>query len=53
VSEQINALVAEHEPRVVALDMSRVPDLEYSALRALARARSGSRTAASPCGWWG
>ena len=24
VSEQINALVAEHEPRVVALDLSRV-----------------------------
>jgi anti-anti-sigma factor len=36
VSEQIEALLAEHEPRVVALDMSRVPDLEYSALQALA-----------------
>jgi anti-anti-sigma factor len=35
VSEQISALVAEHEPRVIALDMSRVPDLEYSALQAL------------------
>ena len=35
VSDQINALIAEHDPRVVALDLSRVPDLEYSALQAL------------------
>jgi high affinity sulfate transporter 1 len=35
VGEQIKALVAEHKPRVVALDMSRVIDIEYSALQAL------------------
>jgi SulP family sulfate permease len=35
VAEQIDALVAQHKPRVVALDMSRVPDIEYSALQAL------------------
>ena len=35
VAEQISALVAQHKPRVLALDMSRVPDLEYSALQAL------------------
>jgi SulP family sulfate permease len=35
VGEQISSLLAEHKPRVVALDMSRVPDLEYSALQAL------------------
>ena len=35
VAEQIQALIAEHKPRVVALDMSRVPDIEYSALQAL------------------
>jgi high affinity sulfate transporter 1 len=35
VSERIRALVAQHKPRVIALDMSRVPDLEYSALQAL------------------
>jgi len=35
VSDQINALVARHKPRVLALDMSRVPDIEYSALQAL------------------
>ena len=35
VAEQIQALVAKHKPRVVALDMSRVPDIEYSALQAL------------------
>jgi high affinity sulfate transporter 1 len=36
VAEQIGALVAQYQPRVLALDMSRVPDLEYSALQALA-----------------
>jgi high affinity sulfate transporter 1 len=35
VAEQINALVAQYTPRVLALDMSRVPDIEYSALQAL------------------
>jgi MFS superfamily sulfate permease-like transporter len=35
VLDRIRALVAEHRPRVVALDMSRVTDLEYSALQAL------------------
>jgi MFS superfamily sulfate permease-like transporter len=35
VSDQIDALVKQHQPRVVALDMSRVFDLEYSALQML------------------
>lgn len=35
VAEQIGALVAQHKPRVMALDLSRVPDIEYSALQAL------------------
>jgi high affinity sulfate transporter 1 len=35
VSDRIRALVAQHRPRVVALDLSRVPDIEYSALRTL------------------
>ena len=35
VAEQIEALVTQYKPRVVALDMSRVPDIEYSALQAL------------------
>jgi high affinity sulfate transporter 1 len=35
VAEQVNALITQHKPRVVALDMSRVPDIEYSALQAL------------------
>jgi sulfate permease, SulP family len=35
VAEQIAALVTQHKPRVLALDMSRVPDIEYSALQAL------------------
>ena len=35
VVDQIRALVAKYQPRVLALDMTRVPDLEYSALQAL------------------
>jgi MFS superfamily sulfate permease-like transporter len=35
VAQQIDALVTQHKPRVLALDMSRVPDIEYSALQAL------------------
>jgi MFS superfamily sulfate permease-like transporter len=35
VADRIRALVAEHRPRVVALDLSRVPDIEYSALATL------------------
>lgn len=35
VADQIGALVREHQPRVLALDMSRVPDIEYSALQML------------------
>jgi anti-anti-sigma factor len=35
VSDQIQALIGKYQPRVVALDMSRVPDVEYSALQAL------------------
>jgi SulP family sulfate permease len=38
VADQINALIAQHKPRVLALDMSRVPDIEYSALQALIEA---------------
>jgi len=35
VADQIGALVAQHKPRVLAVDMSRVPDIEYSALQML------------------
>src|SRR5512139_1087302 len=35
VSDRIRALAAQYQPRVLALDMSRVPDLEYSALQML------------------
>lgn len=35
VAERIGALVRQHQPRVLALDLSRVPDIEYSALQAL------------------
>jgi len=35
VGDQIRALVAEHRPKVLALDMSRVFDIEYSALQML------------------
>ncbi len=35
VAERIDALVTQYKPRVIALDMSRVPDIEYSALQML------------------
>jgi len=35
VADRIRALVAQHKPRVLAVDMSRVPDVEYSALQVL------------------
>ena len=35
VSDRIRALVAQYQPRVLALDMSRVVDIEYSALQML------------------
>jgi SulP family sulfate permease len=35
VGDQIRALVSKHRPKVVVLDMSRVPDIEYSALQML------------------
>ena len=35
VADRMRALVAQHRPRVLALDMSRVPDIEYSALQTL------------------
>jgi high affinity sulfate transporter 1 len=33
VADRIRALVTQHKPRVLAVDMSRVPDIEYSALQ--------------------
>jgi len=35
VADQVKALTLKHHPRVLALDLSRVPDIEYSALQAL------------------
>src|SRR5262245_10644300 len=35
VIDQIDALIAKYQPRVLTLDMSRTPDLEFSALQAL------------------
>lgn len=35
VAETIRALEAQHKPRVLVLDLSRVPDIEYSALQML------------------
>jgi sulfate permease, SulP family len=42
VAEQIRALVAQHKPRVLALDMSRVPDIEYSALQLMIESDKGA-----------
>lgn len=35
IAEQIRTLVAKYQPKVVTLDLSRVPDIEYSALKML------------------
>ena len=35
VADQVQALTLQHKPRVLALDLSRVPDIEYSALQML------------------
>jgi high affinity sulfate transporter 1 len=35
VADQVNALILKYRPQVLALDMSRVPDVEYSALQML------------------
>jgi MFS superfamily sulfate permease-like transporter len=35
VADQVKSLTLEYQPRVLALDMSRVPDIEYSALQSL------------------
>jgi len=35
VGDPIRALIKQYAPRVVAIDMSRVPDIEYSALQVL------------------
>jgi SulP family sulfate permease len=43
VAAQFQALIAQHRPRVVAVDMSRVPDIEYSALQALVEADRRTR----------
>jgi len=50
VAAQVQALVRQHRPRVVALDMSRVPDIEYSALRVLLDL--DRRSAAQGLDWW-
>jgi high affinity sulfate transporter 1 len=42
VADQLRELIARHQPRVVALDMSRVPDIEYSALQMLMEGEEGA-----------
>lgn len=44
VADRIQALTAHYRPRVVTLDLSRVPDIEYSALQML---MDGERSAAA------
>lgn len=43
VADQLQALIARYQPRVVVLDMSRVPDIEYSALQMLIEGEERSR----------
>jgi MFS superfamily sulfate permease-like transporter len=50
VAEQIRAYIKQYRPRVVAIDMSRVPDIEYSALQILLD--TDRRAAALGVEWW-
>jgi MFS superfamily sulfate permease-like transporter len=43
VSDRIRPLIEEHQPRVVALDLSGVFDLEYTALKMLTEAEARQR----------
>jgi MFS superfamily sulfate permease-like transporter len=50
VADQVKALILEHQPRVLALDFSRVPDIEYSALQTLIE--SEKRAAEQGVAFW-
>lgn len=50
VSDQIRALVEQYQPRVLVLDLSRVTDIEYSALQALSEGEQ--RTSGSGVVTW-
>jgi MFS superfamily sulfate permease-like transporter len=43
IADQIRPLLAEAKPRIVALDLSRVPDLEYTALKMLTEGEKRQR----------
>ena len=43
IADQIRSLLADGKPRVVALDLSRVTDLEYTALKMLTEAEKRQR----------
>lgn len=43
VGNQVQSLVSQYQPRVVLLDMSRVPDIEYSALQMLIQGEARAR----------
>jgi sulfate permease, SulP family len=43
IAEKIRALVGEAKPRIVALDLSGVPDLEYTALKMLTEGEKRQR----------
>ncbi len=51
VADRINALVEQYRPRVLALDMSRVPDIEYTALQALMEGERRATERARSSGW--
>jgi sulfate permease, SulP family len=44
IGQKIRSLVEESKPRTVALDLSNVPDFEYTALKMLAEAEKKERT---------
>ena len=53
IAEKMRPLVDEAKPKIVALDLSGVFDLEYTALKMLTEAEKRQRERGVCCGWWG
>ena len=51
IGEKIRPLIAEAKPKVVALDLEGVFDLEYTALKMLTEAEKTEREQGVLCGW--
>ena len=53
IAETTRPLVDVRNPKIVALDLSGVPDLEYTVLKMLAEAERVQHERGGDVGWWG